>query len=284
MRNQVAQNVRAGAEASGRVFAIEYDITSSNEANLIAWLQNDWKYLVDTLKITQSPRYLRDGGKPVLFIWGLGFSDRPGTAAQVQTLIDWFTKSGGAQYAVTLVGGVPSHWRTLDGDSKTDAAWSAIYRSLDVINPWCVGRYGTDAEADAYKTGTVVPDLAAAKAAGKRYMGCAFPGFSWHNLNAASPTNQIPRRGGRFYWRQIYDALGAGLTLMKTAMFDEVDEGTAMFKIAPTAAKQPSGAAFVPLDADGEALPSDFYLRLGGAATQALRGTLPLSATVPISP
>jgi hypothetical protein len=284
VRNRVAENVRAGAEANGRVFAIEYDITSTPEANLTAWLQNDWKYLVDTLKITASDRYLRDGGKPVLFLWGLGFSDRPGTAAQVQGLIDWFTKTAGPQYVVTLVGGVPTHWRTLDGDSKTDAAWAGVYRSIDVISPWIVGRFGDDAGADAYKNGTLVADLAAAKAAGRRYMVGAFPGFSWHNLMASAPVNQVPRRGGRFYWHQVYNALSAGATMMKTAMFDEVDEGTAMFKLAPTTAKQPAGATFVPLDADGEALPSDFYLRLGGAATRALRGDIPLRSSVPITP
>jgi hypothetical protein len=30
-------------------------------------------------------------------------------------------------------------------------------------------------------------------------------------------------------------------------------------------------------------LPSDFYLRLGGAATQMLRGNLPLTPTLPLT-
>ena len=72
--------------------------------------------------------------------------------------------------------------------------------------------------------------------------------------------------------------------MLKTAMFDEVDEGTAMFKLAPTAAHLPTGASFVPLDADGHALPSDFYLRVGGAATALLRGDLPMSPTLPVAP
>jgi len=63
-----------------------------------------------------------------------------------------------------------------------------------------------------------------------------------------------------------------------------VDEGTAMFKTAPTAAQQPNGAALVPLDIDGQSLPSDWYLRLAGAATEVLRGSRALSATVPITP
>jgi hypothetical protein len=280
-RNQVTRNVRAGAEAEGRVFAIEYDISGVDEEHLEAWLQADWKYLVDSLEVTASPRYLRDGGKPVLYLWGLGFSDRPGTPTAAARLIDWLTTSADPRYRVTLVCGVPPHWRTLDGDSKRDPAWARVYRSLDVLSPWTVGRFGDDAGADAYRA-TLAADLAAATAAGKRYMPVVFPGFSWHNLKGAA-SNEIPRRGGAFYWRQVWNAVDAGATMLKTAMFDEVDEGTAMFKLAPTAGALPTGASLVPLDADGIALPSDFYLRLGGAATAVLRGDLPGSPRLPVT-
>jgi len=282
-RDQVTRNVQAGAEAEGRVFAIEYDISGVDDAHLVEWLEADWKYLVDTLKVTESTRYLKDGGKPVLYLWGLGFRDRPGTPADANRLIDWLTTSADPRYQVTLVGGVPAHWRTLDHDSKTDDAWAQIYRSFDVVSPWTVGRFGDDAGADAYRKKSLDADLAAVTAAGKRYMPVVFPGFSWHNLKGGAP-NQIPRRGGAFYWRQVWNAVGAGATMLKTAMFDEVDEGTAMFKLAPTAARLPAGAPLTALDADGRALPSDFYLRVGGAATALLRGDLPLSPALPVTP
>jgi hypothetical protein len=281
-RNQVTRNVQAGAEAEGRVFAIEYDLSSVDDAHLVEWIEADWKDLVDTLQVTASPRYLRDGGKPVLYLWGMGFADRAVTPADAATLVDWFTTSADPKYRVTLVGGVPAHWRTLDGDAKTDAAWAPVYRSFDVLSPWTVGRFSDDAGADAYRA-RLAADLAAMTAAGKRYMPVVFPGFSWHNLTGF-PTNQIPRRGGAFYWRQVWNAVGAGATMLKTAMFDEVDEGTAMFKIAPTAGQLPTGASLVPLDADGAALPSDFYLRVGGAATSLLRGDLPLTSALPLAP
>jgi hypothetical protein len=265
------------------VFAIEYDVSGVAPADLVATLETDWKFLVDTLEITASPRYLHDGGKPVLYLWGLGFADRPGTAADAAALIDWFTTSADPRYRVTLVGGVPAHWRTLDGDSKTDPAWARVYRSFDVLSPWTVGRFGDDAGADAYRATSLVNDLAAVATAGKRYMPVVFPGFSWHNLFGGA-WNQIPRRGGAFYWHQVWNAVGAGATMLKTAMFDEVDEGTAMFKLAPTAASLPKGAALVPLDADRDALPSDFYLRVGGAATALLRGDLALSRELPVRP
>ena len=205
--------------------------------------------------------------------------ERPPTP---QSSIDWLTASADPRYRVTLVGGVPEHWRTLDGDSRRNAAWARVYRSFDVLSPWTVGRFSDDAGADAYRA-TLAADLAAATAAGKRYMPVVFPGFSWHNLKGGA-SNQIPRRAGAFYWRQVWNAVGAGATMLKTAMFDEVDEGTAMFKLAPTAAKLPTGASLVPLDVDGRALPSDFYLRVGGAATALLRGDLPISSTLPTLP
>jgi hypothetical protein len=54
------------------------------------------------------------------------------------------------------------------------------------------------------------------------------------------------------------------------AMFDEVDEGTAMFKVAPTHDSVPAGVPLVTLDADGELLPSDWYLQLAREAQQRL--------------
>ena len=55
-------------------------------------------------------------------------------------------------------------------------------------------------------------------------------------------------------------------------MFDEVDEGTAMFKLTETARATPVEARFLTLDADGDALPKDWYLRLAGEAQRVLDG------------
>jgi hypothetical protein len=110
-----------------------------------------------------------------------------------------------------------------------------------------------------------------------------FPGFSWFNINSG-PLNQIPRLGGEFYWRQAYDWQLSGCLMTYTAMFDEMDEGTAMLKMAETTNGLPAGAQMVPLDADGVSLPSDWYLQLGGEAGRMLRGDIPLQSTIPITP
>ncbi|HEY9174550.1 MAG TPA: hypothetical protein VI136_19875, partial [Verrucomicrobiae bacterium] len=73
-------------------------------------------------------------------------------------------------------------------------------------------------------------------------------------------------------------------TMIYGAMFDEVDEGTAMFKLAPTAAELPAQGSFVPLNVDGYALPSDWYLRLADQAGRMLRGEIPFRSTIPITP
>ncbi|MBA7714830.1 hypothetical protein ES703_123862 [subsurface metagenome] len=64
------------------------------------------------------------------------------------------------------------------------------------------------------------------------------------------------------------------------AMFDEVDEGTAIFKVTNNPPVAPP-AQFVTYDIDGYPLPSDEYLWLVGQASQALRGEIPLTQTRP---
>jgi hypothetical protein len=278
-RNQVTSNVQLGAETYGRVFAIMYDISGQSAGTLVSTLTNDWNFLVNTMKVTSSPRYQRHRGKPVVAIWGFGFTDRPGTPQDALTVINQFKVAG-----FTVMGGVPTYWRTLINDSQPDPAWANVYRAFDIISPWAVGRYGDQAGADNFKQNLIVPDLALTTSLGLDYMPVIFPGFSWHNLFSTSPLNVIPRNAGNFYWRQAYNAVSANCTMVYGAMFDEMDEGTAMFKLAPTAAELPAQGTFVPLNIDGTNLPSDWYLRLAGAATRMLRGDIPPTIVRPANP
>jgi hypothetical protein len=67
-------------------------------------------------------------------------------------------------------------------------------------------------------------------------------------------------------------------------MFDEVDEGTAMFKLAKTEAQFPQGGTLVPLDIDGYNLPGDWYLQLADETQKMLDGTIDITSTIPINP
>jgi hypothetical protein len=271
-RDGVARNVRAAAEAHGRVFAIMYDISGHPRETVVEAVKDDWRYMVDTLRITDSPRYLQHHGRPVLAIWGFGFRDRAPTPEQAAELIEFFKNNPEPRYRVTLLGGIPARWRTLSRDSQTEEAWARVYRSFDILSPWTVGRFRDEEGTDLFYREEVEPDLVETNRLGLEYMPVVFPGFSWHNMNPTAPLNPIPRRGGRFYWHQIERALQAGTTMMYGAMFDEVDEGTAIFKLAPTRDSVPTGVPIVTLDTDGDQLPSDWYLQLARQAQRQLSG------------
>jgi hypothetical protein len=270
-RDAVATNVRTSAEAHQRVFALMYDISGHPRESIVASVKRDWVHVVDELHLTDSSRYLRHRGRPVLAIWGFGFVDRSATPEQALELIDFFKNNPDEHYRVTLVGGVPARWRTLARDSQPDPQWARVYRSFDVLSPWTVGRFRDSDGIDRFYDDEVTADREETQRLGIEYLPVVFPGFSWHNMNPTAPFNRIPRRGGRFYWRQIERALGTGNTMLYGAMFDEVDEGTAMFKTAASRADAPTEVPIVTLDVDGERLPSDWYLRLAREAQRQLQ-------------
>jgi hypothetical protein len=63
-----------------------------------------------------------------------------------------------------------------------------------------------------------------------------------------------------------------------------VNEGTAMYKLAPSAAQLPAQGQFLALNCDGITLNSDWYLRLANQAGKMLRSEIPLQSTIPIVP
>ena len=288
-RDQVAKNVQDAAEAHGRVFCMMYDITGSNATTVVNDLQTDWTHLVDDLKVTQSPRYLRHKGKPLLAIWGLGFTRNLTTAVQGQEIVRYFKTSAASNYQVTLMGGVPPGWRTLDStlDSQADPAWRSVYRSFDVLSPWSVGRFENDKRADDFRKRCILPDKAEASRLGIDYMPVVFPGFSYFNGSKGDKArDEIPRRGGGFWWHQLHNVVSAGCTMIYGAMFDEVDEGTAMFKLAADEEDLPIQAQkrLVYLNIDGRKLRSDTYLWIAAQGARALRGEIKSTPSLPVRP
>jgi hypothetical protein len=284
VRNQILKNEIRGAEMYGRVFYIEYDFSDFSTSD-IEVVKRDWADLVDNWKITESPAYLHENGLPVVELWGFGVKGAVNaTPQQSLDMINVFHQPAAPQYKAVVIGGVPSYWRTLNQDSETDPAWTDVYRAYDVLNPWAVGRYTNQDQTNTYLQAVTLPDLKNTAAHGQEYMPVIFPGFSWSNLFPGSPLNSIPRNCGRFYWRQAYNVVSAKAPMIFVAMFDEVDEGTAMFKLAASRNQLPVEASLVALDADGCNLPSDWYLRLGGETGKMLRGEIPLTKDIPIQP
>lgn len=277
IRDTVLSNVRAAASEHGRIFAIEYDTSGCPPELLLNGIINDWKHLVDTFDITNDPRYLHHDGKPVVEIWGLGFTDRPHTAQTAAAIIDFF-RNDPVYGGNLLIGGVPSWWRTLNNDSLSDPAWANVYRSWDILNPWMVGRYRSYADILAFRNDVIAPDLIETQSLGIGYMPVIWPGFSWDNLMNLPPgTSKVSRDGGNFLWNQAYNWIDAGAEMLFVAMFDELDESTAIFKVSNNHPNTDNWVTY-------EGYPSDWYLDLTGAANAMLKGDIALTDTIPITP
>jgi hypothetical protein len=267
--DRVLGHVRAAAAKTGRVYGICYDLSGASKERLYDRLVSDWKRLVDTEKVTRDDRYLHHGGKPVVFVWGF-FSDRFGPEL-AHKIIDFF-KAGGP-YSAALVGGCNWPWR-----AEKDAEWARAFRRFDVISPWNVGHV-TRVDGRKYAaTDSWKDDQAEARKAGMCYLPVVYPGFGWTNLKGKRATRDtVPRLGGEFFWRQFATAADLGIDMAYVAMFDEVDEGTAIFKVSNS---PPTRAAFGTYDG----LPSDWYLRLTGEGSKVIRGERKAGAALPIKP
>ncbi len=51
-------------------------------------------------------------------------------------------------------------------------------------------------------------------------------------MRPSDPFDAIPRNKGNFLWKQLAGAIESGANMIYVAMFDEIDEGTAIFKCA----------------------------------------------------
>jgi hypothetical protein len=268
--NVVLAHCREGANRFGRAYAVMYDLSGLG-ANRMREVMDDWRALRTQMRVTENPAYLRHRGKPLVAVWGVGFNDeRNYTLAECRELVEFLRKDG-----CTVMLGVPTGWRELNRDCVRDPALHEALKLADVISPWTVGRYRNPAEAARHAEKTWTPDLAWCAERKLDYLPVAFPGFSWFNM-VGKAFDDIPRLKGEFLWSQFSAAKRAGATMLYVAMFDEVDEGTAIFKCTNDV---PAGgeSKFVTY----EGLPGDFYLKLTGAGARMLRGELPTNAAIP---
>lgn len=273
-RDSVGARVKRAAEKYQRVFYLMYDISGLNVTKLDS-IKTDWQNnMVGKLYITSSDYYLYQDGKPVVCLWGFGFTDRSGDAAQSLDVINWFKTQG-----CYVIGGVPTNWRTCTSDSK--AGFEDVYKAYDMISPWSVGRFSTVTGANNFKTNYLDPDLAYCNTNGMAYQPVVFPGFAWSNWNGG-PVNEIPRNKGEFMWRQVYNIKQSGIGNMYVAMFDEYDEGTAITKMADSYYGVPTDQYFLTTSADGAYLSGDFYLRLVNKASRVISGLDANTATMSV--
>jgi hypothetical protein len=188
--------------------------------------------------------------------------------AACKKLILAFKDSG---FSIML--GIPTGWREQDRDALDDPELYDVLRMADVLIPWSVGRFKDPEGVKTHARKRWAPDIVWARENSMAYMPVVFPGFSWGN-HKGEGFNWAPRLGGEFFWSQVVACRKAGADMLYVAMFDEVDEGTAIFKCTNY---PPGGAQFVTY----EGLASDYFLRLAGYAGKVTRDHVPLVEEVP---
>ncbi|MES2062393.1 MAG: glycoside hydrolase family 71/99-like protein [Bacteroidota bacterium] len=284
--NVILKNALEASKINNRAIAVMYDLSGlKDKGEDCSAIIDDWKQLVDSLKITSGgdkQTYLYHHNKPLVAIWGLGFPDRGYNIRNIgiDRLID-FLKNDPVYGGCAVMLGVPTYFRDLNVDCLPDPYLHQIMKKADIILPWMVQRFTPllQAEGERYAV-HVKADIAWCTKNKLDYVPCISPGFSWYNLgkvefNGLPPLGQIPRQKGQFYWEQISNAIGSGAKMIYIAMFDEMDEGTAIFKCT----NNPPIGTFKLLDYEG--MPTDHYLWLTGKAGAMLKKQIPFTKTIP---
>jgi len=250
--------------------------------------------------------YLYENGKPLIVLWGVGFAGKKEySTADVTTLVERLKEMG---FSIML--GVPTYWREGRNDTESGGALKALIKKVDIIMPWFVGRYGPDS-FEGFQS-LIKSDISWCSTNNIGYAPLCFAGSSDRNMH---PNNgYAPRNGGEFFWDQASYSIINGAKMLYIAMFDEIDEGTAIFKClnqrdVPSNEPNPdyyvayNGGNYyrssnpIKVDEGGwckkaselgitflgveDNLKTDHYLWLTGQAGAMLRGQIPLSSKNP---
>jgi len=259
---RIPSYAREAAARTGRVFYIMYDMSGCDTTVLVEALTKDWHFFIDSLKITQDNQYLHQGGKPVVGIFGF-FTDRF-SADIANAVLDIFQNDGPYGAFVAASGQWPE-------PEEHFTEWLKVQERYDAYIPWNVGNYN----GDYAETGYWNSDRDRFTSNGVMYMPLIYPGFGWDNLMNRPPgTTYKSRLKGKFMWQQFLDTKHLGAEAIYVAMFDEVDESTAIFKVTND----------IPVNhyfSDLEGLNSDFYLLLAGYGTSMMRGEVSVPQDMP---
>lgn len=259
--------------------------------------------------------YLYHNGKPLIALVSVD-ENSSYTVADAQKIVDACQEMG---FSIMVSG--PTYWREGGGDVPySTEGLHALIRDADICTPWYVGRYDHDGTAGAhggkfsqFKETVVKGDKAWLDQNGVEFAPLCFAGYSDRNIH---PNNKVFKRaGGDFFWSQVYNSAQLGCKMIYVAMFDEIDEGTAIFKCLRQS-EVPSNEYFqdyyvvfengayrrstTPVEVTGNGnwcklaselnitftgiednLQSDHYLWLAGQAGKMLRGEIPMTATQP---
>lgn len=313
--DMVLKHAMKGSNQYQRAISIMYDLGgfmegSRDESAVLA----DAQAIMDLYQLkdrSQQKFYLYEDDKPLLALWGVGFDEKPFNAEDIISLITALKDQG---WSIML--GVNDDWRTHNSTKWPRAKYQEVVKSANVIFPWFVGRYGTIADYNSKRKPIIDADIKWCKENGVHYAPHCFPGGA--DLNMHPNNSVVDRLGGKFFWEQLYGGIKLGAEMIYVAMFDEIDEGTAIFKClnkkdVPSNVPEKDyyvwynkntgsygrGAASVDESTLGggwckkaselnivfqgieDDLPTDHYLWLTGQARKMLRGEVPLKNTWP---
>lgn len=319
-----------------RAIAVMYDLggVTAKNPNMISTMMKDAQELYDEYQLSGTGKqkfYLHENSKPVLALWGVGFPDdgHP-TPTYIEPYIDQLKAMG---WSIVL--GCPACWRSSNGDYNDCVRGAERNKLIELIKkcdgflPWYVGRYGHDNFASSTWKKHIQDDI---KEAAKYstdghnvvYALHVFPGGSDRNMH---PNNGYPtgdptltgfRNHGKFYWDQLYHDIKSGAQAIYIGMFDEIDEGTAIFKqmhvsdvpsnvydgkdywvnfftdghYSMTASEVTNGVQWSRLASELEVkfqgidddLPTSHYMWLAGQARKMLVGEIKMEAAKPTQP
>ena len=152
---------------------------------------------------------------------------------------------------------LPGRWRRLGlaTRSRPRRKWRKILRAVRRFCPWNVGNYVPKRVRREARGDNNWAKITKCERLGMLWIPVVLSGLSVvRSLQRLAPgTSLIPRRGGRFLGA-IRRIVPTGADTVYVAMFDEVDEGTAVFKVTSS---PPTQGHFVGYDG----LPSDWYSR-----------------------
>jgi hypothetical protein len=283
--DQILNNAFKASQKYDRAIAVMYDLSGLQPGkDDCSRVIEDWKHLVDDLKVKnygEKQTYLHHRGKPLVTIWGVGFPDRSYNIRDIglNRLID-FLKNDPVYGGCSVMLGVPTYFRELNKDCLPDPYLHELIESADIVLPWMVQRFTPLVHFPmAHLRDHVMADIKWAREHGVDYAPIACPGFSWKNMRKNDPAivyDAIPRMGGTFLWDQLVTMINAGAEMIYVAMYDEIDEGTAIFKVSDNPPNS-NEAHFI----DNDGMPSDQYLWVTGMGARMLRKEIPVIQRMP---
>ena len=324
--DRVLENGMAASNKYDRAIAVMYDMVGLKADNggttpAVSVILDDAAELMAKYHLNDRSAgqryYLYHNGKPLIGLVSACQINMPYDKNDAITLINGLKALG-----FSVMVGLPTYWR--QGGTDCTSPVTDVAALADVVMPWFVGRYdydgsvlGSSKSFDSFKS-LIDGDIAWCNANGVDYAPNCWPGFRWENQRPQS--NIFPRKSGDFLWKQLYYDISAGADMIYIAMFDEINEGTAIYKCLEESdvplntppedyyvkyengtytvqdsdeswlwhltagsskwCKKASDIA-VPMGGIEDGLGEDYYLWLTGQGRRMLRGEIPLSSTKP---